>query len=322
MAAGILVWSDRPVVALELLGKARQLADATGGQVSLCLGGDVAAAELEVYASSGADVVYSTDADHLDSARWAAILATAMSVCQPTLVLIGASKMGMDVAPRVAERAGAAYAAWAVDVTIDPASGETTASCVLYGGAGLASYRFVLGATVLTVAEKSFEATSRKGRLARAETLQVPAGDPELSVVSERAKTTSGARLEEAKAVVDVGRGVKEMEHLEMIRRLASLLGGQVGCSRPVSSDRDWLPEWLGLSGIKVKPEVCLTVGISGAIQHVVGIRDSRVVAAVNNDEDAAIFTQADIGIVADLNEFLPVLIDRLQTRGVHPVWL
>lgn len=322
MAAGILVWSDRPVVALELLGKARQLADATGGQVSLCLGGDVAAAELEVYASSGADVVYSTDADHLDSARWAAILATAMSVCQPTLVLIGASKMGMDVAPRVAERAGAAYAAWAVDVTIDPASGETTASCVLYGGAGLASYRFVLGATVLTVAEKSFEATSRKGRLARAETLQVPAGDPELSVVSERAKTTSGARLEEAKAVVDVGRGVKEMEHLEMIRGLASLLGGQVGCSRPVSSDRDWLPEWLGLSGIKVKPEVCLTVGISGAIQHVVGIRDSRVVAAVNNDEDAAIFTQADIGIVADLNEFLPVLIDRLQTRGVHPVWL
>lgn len=322
MAAGILVWSDRPVVALELLGKARQLADATGGQVSLCLGGDVAAAELEVYASSGADVVYSTDADHLDSARWAAILATAMSVCQPTLVLIGASKTGMDVAPRVAERAGAAYAAWAVDVTIDPASGETTANCVLYGGAGLASYRFVLGATVLTVAEKSFEATSRKGRLARAETLQVPAGDPELSVVSERAKTTSGARLEEARAVVDVGRGVKEMEHLEMIRRLASLLGGQVGCSRPVSSDRDWLPEWLGLSGIKVKPEVCLTVGISGAIQHVVGIRDSRVVAAVNNDEDAAIFTQADIGIVADLSEFLPVLIDRLQTRGVHPVWL
>ena len=68
-----------------------------------------------------------------------------------------------------------------------------------------------------------------------------------------------------------------------------------------MSSDRDWFPEWLGLSGRKIKPELCLTIGVSGAVQHVVGIRDSRVIAAVNNDENAAIFTQADIGVVADL---------------------
>jgi electron transfer flavoprotein alpha subunit len=81
------------------------------------------------------------------------------------------------------------------------------------------------------------------------------------------------------------------------------------------------MAEWLGLSGAKIKPELCLTVGISGAIQHVIGIRDSRVVAAVNNDEDAAIFTQADIGVVADLYEFLPVLIERLRARGARPTW-
>ena len=91
--------------------------------------------------------------------------------------------------------------------------------------------------------------------------------------------------------------------------------------SRPVSSDRDWLPEWLGLSGAKIKPELCLTLGISGAIQHIVGIRDSRVIAAVNNDEDAAIFTQADIGIVADLYEFLPALMERFKARGIRPAW-
>jgi electron transfer flavoprotein alpha subunit len=81
------------------------------------------------------------------------------------------------------------------------------------------------------------------------------------------------------------------------------------------------LPEWLGLSGAKVKPELCLTIGVSGAIQHVVGIRDSRVIAAVNNDENAAIFTQADLGVVADLNEFVPVLIERLQARRMRPAW-
>ena len=89
-----------------------------------------------------------------------------------------------------------------------------------------------------------------------------------------------------------------------------------------MSSDRDWFPEWLGLSGAKVKPELCLTIGVSGAVQHVVGIRDSRVIAAVNNDENAAIFAQADIGVVADLNEFLPVLMERLKSKGARPAWL
>jgi electron transfer flavoprotein alpha subunit len=119
-----------------------------------------------------------------------------------------------------------------------------------------------------------------------------------------------------------VGRGVKKIEDLEMLNVLANLLGGQLSCSRPVSSDRDWFPEWLGLSGAKVKPELCLTIGVSGAIQHVVGIRDSRVIACVNNDENAAIFAQADLGVVADLDEFLPVLVQRLQERDAHPVWL
>jgi electron transfer flavoprotein alpha subunit len=142
-----------------------------------------------------------------------------------------------------------------------------------------------------------------------------------LSVIGEHAKPPSGARLQEAKAVVDIGQGMKEPEDFEMARSLADLLDGQLSCSRPVAIGRDWLPDWLGLSGAKVKPELCLTIGISGAIQHVVGIRESRVIAAVNNDETAAIFTQADIGVVADLHEFLPVLIERLRARGARPAW-
>jgi electron transfer flavoprotein alpha subunit len=140
-------------------------------------------------------------------------------------------------------------------------------------------------------------------------------------VTGERAKSVTGTRLHEANAVVDVGRGVKSLEDLAVARTLAGLLDAQLGCSRPVSSDRDWLPEWLGLSGAKVGPELCLTLGVSGAVQHVVGIRDSRVIAAVNNDENAAIFSQSDIGVVADLNEFSPVLIERLGSRQARPIW-
>jgi len=100
------------------------------------------------------------------------------------------------------------------------------------------------------------------------------------------------------------------------------MLDGQLACSRPIASDRDWFPEWLGLSGAKIKPELCLTVGVSGAIQHIVGIRDSHLIAAVNTDEGAAIFSQADYGVVADLYEFIPALMERIKARSIHPVWM
>ena len=322
MAAGILVWSECPALALELLGKARRLADAAAGEVSLCISGDVGAAELEVYAANGADVVYVTETSEVDAARWASVLGVVIARSRPSLVLIGATKAGLEVAPRVAERTEAAYAAWAVAIEIDPTTGATTASCMVYAGAGVVKYRFSRGVTVLSAAQGAFEASELEGRAARAESVVLPNEMPEITVLSQRTKATGGARLEEAKTVVDIGRGVKELDDLEMIRSLMSLLDAQLGCSRPVSSDRDWLPEWLGLSGVKVKPELCLTIGLSGAIQHMVGIRDSRVVAAVDNDQDAAIFTQADIGVVADLNEFLPVLIERLQARGARPIWV
>jgi electron transfer flavoprotein alpha subunit len=322
MATAILVWSEQPALALELLGQARRLADARGAEVTLCTCGEVAPAELEAFAAHGADVVATATECSADAARCAAALGAAISQAQPSLVLIGASKLGMDVAPRVAERNGAAYAAWAVDVGFDETSGDITADCMLYAGTGLATYRFQREMTVLTSAPGAFEADRRPGRVARLETLTPGDESCVVEVLSTRSKSSDGARLEEAKAVVDIGRGVKESDDLAQSRALAGLLEGQLGCSRPVSSDRDWLPEWLGLSGAKIKPELCLTLGISGAIQHIVGIRDSRVVVAVNNDEDAAIFTQADIGVVADLTEFVPVLIERLKARGARPDWV
>jgi electron transfer flavoprotein alpha subunit len=146
-------------------------------------------------------------------------------------------------------------------------------------------------------------------------------GRSALRVVRSEARPASSEDLEHSRAVVDCGKGVATLDDLERARKLAALLGGQTACSRPLASERDWFPDWLGLSGMRIRPELCLTVGISGSVQHLIGIRDARVIAAVNSDEDAAIFSQADLGVVADLREFLPALIERLEARRVRPVW-
>jgi len=321
MSFGILVWSEHAPLALELLAEARRLADMRGGEVTLCTAGEVSSDKLESYAAHGADVVYLADNRATDAAQWAGLLTTVAAASRPGLILTGATKTGMEVAPRVAERCQAGYAAWAIEIDVDPATGLTKAACMLYAGAGLARYDFSRPLTVLSVAPGTFAPQKQQGRTARVETVVLENELTQLTIVGERPKSSAGARMQEARAIVDIGRGVKDLEGLEMVRALAKLLDAQLGCSRPVSSDRDWLPEWLGLSGAKVRPELCLTIGISGAIQHVVGIRDSRVIAAVNSDENAAIFTQADVGAVADLNEFVPVLIERLGARGVQPGW-
>jgi electron transfer flavoprotein alpha subunit len=138
-----------------------------------------------------------------------------------------------------------------------------------------------------------------------------------MTVIEDKEKMAAGRRLEDAPVIVDAGMGVKEREDLGMIEELAGLLGGQVACTRPVSSDRDWFPEWLGLSGAQLSPELCITVGVSGAIQHVIGIRDSKLIVAVDNDENSAMLMQADYGVNADLYEFLPALIEAIKARSI-----
>jgi electron transfer flavoprotein alpha subunit len=321
MPTPVVVWSERPELRRELLGQARRVADNVGAEVHLCLTSGNGSSAPEPYGAHGADMVYQAVTDLKDPERLAAFVAQVVSESRPGLVIVGATKTGMEVAPRLAERCNAAYAAWAVGMEIASEDGAVSASCMLYAGTAVATYRFKRSVTVLSVAQGVFEAVESGRGAVPVRSIVPEDGGSGIKVIGERAKNSSGARLQGARSVVDVGRGVKSTEELGVARSLAALLDAQLSCSRPVSSDRDWFPDWLGLSGAKVKPELCLTLGVSGAVQHIVGIRDSRVIAAVNIDENAAIFTQADIGIVADLKDFLPVLIDRLRSRGVRPAW-
>ena len=138
---------------------------------------------------------------------------------------------------------------------------------------------------------------------------------PPVQVIGGAPQTDGRGGYNRGQGVVCVGRGLDKQEDIDLARQLAQVLGGEVGCSRPIAEELQWLPEevYIGISGKKVKPALYLGIGVSGQVQHITGIRDSKVIFAVNKDENAPIFEAADYGIVGDLYSVVPMLIDELK---------
>lgn len=319
----ILVYSEETAVLQELLGKARQAVE-TGAfeRVETAVFG---AADTAPYGTWGADVVYTVQAPELQSYHpetYTDALAGLIREAQPDLVLVGATKRGLEFSGRVAERLNLGAASWCTDFSRDPWTGAITVECMIYTGVGKNTYRVNSRPALATVAPGTFRARpDTYSEICQVVNLTVPINAPVLQVLENNEKAAeAGRRLQDAPVIIDVGQGVRQRGDLGLAQELADLLNGQVSCSRPVSSERDWFPEWLGLSGLKLSPDLCITLGISGSIQHMIGIRDSHLIVAVNNDEGAGIFSQADYGVKADLYEFVPALTAALKARSVHKV--
>jgi electron transfer flavoprotein alpha subunit len=224
----------------------------------------------------------------------------------PAAIIVGATKNGREVASRLAVKL-------ARGCLSDVGKLSTTGNA-LFGERGeyagkvqtRVSAEFPCVAALKVGAYQA--ATAKGGGVHAVQVGELAQKSKTLSVNKREAATVD---LRAAKVIVSAGRGIKKKEDLALVESLAKALGGVMGCSRPLSSDLGWLPEeyHIGLTGANVKPDLYLAVGISGQLQHVAGIKDSKVIAAINTDKEAPIFQAADYGIVGDLYEVIPALM-------------
>lgn len=325
---GVFVWAEldprgelrspRRVV-YELLGHGRRLADRLGQPLVAIALGDEHMHALERLCAHGADRViacrhallgrYSTDG-------FTTVLSSVVAKEKPSVLLFGATPNGRDLAPRVAARLRFGLTADCTGLDID-AEGRLVQTRPAFGGNIMAS--IVSPWTrpqAATVRPNVFSAAAPDAeRPARIDDFPVNLQKAAIrtKVVEEIATAAEGESIEEARVLVSAGRGCGEPSNLDLVRRVAQRLGGTVSGSRAIV-ELGWIPHTrqVGQSGTTVGPDLYVAVGISGAIQHVVGMSSSRKVVAINKDPDAPIFKQADIGVVGDALQILPKLLEEL----------
>ena len=300
----------------ELLTKARSLSD----NVSAFVAGDGAslAAALGKF---GAKKVYSTG--DLGGRLVGVAAASAMAAMiaggnKPDIILFPQNYDGRDMLARLSVKLGVTVLTNNIDIAAN--GNEVVATTPIFGGN-------VLFATALTGAgphlasfrPKSFAAEESGGAPAEVVAVTVPdAGKTAAAkVTAVHVEETSGPKLDEANIVVSGGRGLGESKNYAMVEELAKLLHGAPGASRAIV-DAGWVPYsyQVGQTGKVVKPSVYIAAGISGATQHMVGMKGSKNIIAINKDKEAPIFAVADLGIVGDVHKVLPKLIEALKSRG------
>ena len=314
----IWVYSENMDVALELLSKGRELAGQLGVELAAVVLGHNVADKAEELAYHGPDKVYLVDHPNLATITpesYTSALASLVKKYSPDAILIGATKRGNELAARLAARLSVGCVTNCTGVSVDPETKKLLLNRLVYGGTAISTQRCKLKPQIATIPPRTFEKAPKTDRKAQVVKEEVDVEPPKVKVLEFKPREIRGARLEEAEVVVVAGRGVKKREDVAMLEELASLLGGVVGYTRPLAYDLKWADQWVGMSGVVVRPKLYIGVGVSGAIQHVAGIRDSKIIVAINSDPDAPIFKVADYGIVGDLYAVVPELIKALKER-------
>jgi electron transfer flavoprotein alpha subunit len=300
----------------QVLGAARRLADELGEPVTAVGFGSGAAdagGEAIAYGADAALVIADAGLDEYKNDTWTAALTVASRELDPSIVLIGQTMVGRDLAPRFAVRAGTGVAMDCIDLAIR--DGKLLMTRPVFGGSAHAQFTSNAMPQVATVRAKSQEPLEPDpGRSGEIKVLAFDTLESVARIVAREVVQSEGPRLEDAKVVVSGGRGLGGAEGFEALRELAGVLGGTVGASRAVV-DAGWVPLTMqvGLTGKVVTPDLYIAVGISGASQHLAGITGARTVIAVNKDKDANIFRVARYGVVSDWKPFLPALIEECR---------
>jgi len=236
---------------------------------------------------------------------WEESIANVVKSISPDVVVAGSTRRDKTVAYSMAGKLRASVAGDVTEAVLK--EGKLRVKRVVYSGAGVATLDLSLPA-VITVQKNTMEPARRKGEVRK---LQL---DPSKVTLVERREVSQTVALDKAKTIVSVGRGIGSKENVKYAEELARALNAALGGSRPVTAELGWLPEdrQIGLSGNKVRPQLYIALGISGQPQHLAGIRDSRLIVAVNKDKNAPIVENADYTVIADAVEFCKMMVRRL----------
>jgi electron transfer flavoprotein alpha subunit len=313
--SAILVYSEVAQTALGLLTKGRELAAEMGKPLVVALLGEGAADQAEACFAHGASKAYVANDPALEvfqAATHASALAQVVEQADADIVLIGSTRRGRELAPRLGQRLSAGCATDVTNLSVQ--EGQLVTERRALGGNTISAEAVTSDRHVVAVMPKLYEATP-SGDSGEVIELALTLEPPRTKLVERKPKEAGGVDIEGAEVLVCIGRGLSEEGDLAMVRDLAQALGGVVGCTRPISHENHWLSEdqMVGLSGKVANPRLYVGIGLSGQIQHTVGIMDAKVIVAVNSDKNAPIFKMADYGVVGDLYEVVPKLVEQLK---------
>ncbi|GAC1682426.1 MAG: electron transfer flavoprotein subunit alpha/FixB family protein [Candidatus Dormibacteraceae bacterium] len=298
---------------LEMMAKARTLGDVE----AIALGGGAKAAAATL-GKHGAKVVYvNEDAafDDFVAEPATAALDSLYKQDAPDLILFGFTPDSREVAGRFAARLGVGLISNAADVAEE--DGGFVAKVPYFGGAKLAAMKASKKPAIILIRPKSFEVSESGGNAEIKElAVSIDAGSKRAHVTERVVEASEKVKLEDAKVVISGGRGMGSPDNFPLLEDLANSLGGAVGASRAVV-DAGWVPYSMqvGQTGKSVRPGVYIAVGISGAMQHTVGMKASKVIIAINKDADAPIMKMADLGVVGDALKIVPALTAAVKAK-------
>jgi electron transfer flavoprotein alpha subunit len=312
MTDSALIYSEVPELLLELVSAAKSLGLTEIAAASL---GEGSTQTLSVEGISRIFVAKNVDA--LNNSGPEAVVDALEEISKktdPKIILIAATRRGREIAPRLATRLKRGCIIDALKLKLE--GDKISADRLVWGGNAIARVSSNVRGSVVTVPLRSFEKATGS---ANPEIVTVEfSPKTRSSRVAERKEKAKGAvNIKDASAIVSAGRGFKKKEDLKILDDLAAVLNAVVAASRPLTSDLGWMPEdrQVGLSGVTVKPKLYVAVGISGQIQHLTGMRESKTIVAINTDKNAPIFQECDYGIIGDLYSVVPELSKDLKLK-------